>query len=212
MKELIESCIDTQVYLNDLINKDWVRANYNWQLAAKVELAELIDHLNFQWWKTKEPDFQQAFIELIDILHFVISDYLVKNCSTDIELGKSKVINLLCNLSKDEGISAIDPEVLFMEPKSEITILDCFRMLKFFHKTPLDMFKMYLSKDILNVFRNKNGYTTGTYSKIWGGVEDNVRLDKLVSVFDFTLPKVKERLYNDLKDCYMLHTSDIVEG
>lgn len=35
-------------------------------------------------------------------------------------------------------------------------------------------YSIYLAKNTLNKFRSDNGYADGTYSKIWGGVEDNV--------------------------------------
>lgn len=35
-------------------------------------------------------------------------------------------------------------------------------------------YSIYLAKNTLNKFRTDNGYADGTYSKIWGGVEDNV--------------------------------------
>ena len=35
---------------------------------------------------------------------------------------------------------------------------------------------MYISKNVLNIFRQNNGYKDGTYEKTWFGKEDNVHL------------------------------------
>ena len=40
-------------------------------------------------------------------------------------------------------------------------------------KTKEDIFKYYLVKNLLNIFRQDNGYKTGEYIKDWNGEEDN---------------------------------------
>ena len=37
-----------------------------------------------------------------------------------------------------------------------------------------DLYARYLAKNVLNAFRQNNGYKEGAYRKIWGGKEDNV--------------------------------------
>ena len=37
-----------------------------------------------------------------------------------------------------------------------------------------DLYKLYISKNVLNTFRQDNGYKENTYIKIWNGLEDNV--------------------------------------
>ena len=43
------------------------------------------------------------------------------------------------------------------------------------------LYRMYVGKNMLNVFRQKNGYKTGTYVKIWAGREDNQHLEELLN-------------------------------
>ena len=38
----------------------------------------------------------------------------------------------------------------------------------------VDLLKLYRAKNVLNAFRQKNGYKQGTYVKIWGEDEDNI--------------------------------------
>ena len=43
-------------------------------LAMLSELAELIDEVNFKWWKNEKPvDIDKVKGELVDILHFFVS-------------------------------------------------------------------------------------------------------------------------------------------
>lgn len=43
-------------------------------LAIVAELAELLDEVNFKWWKNPQPvDRERVKEELVDILHFFVS-------------------------------------------------------------------------------------------------------------------------------------------
>lgn len=42
-------------------------------LATQQELAELVDSTQWAWWKPQNFDLQNAKVEVIDILHFVLS-------------------------------------------------------------------------------------------------------------------------------------------
>jgi hypothetical protein len=37
-----------------------------------------------------------------------------------------------------------------------------------------ELYKLYVGKNILNQFRQDNGYKDGSYIKVWAGEEDNV--------------------------------------
>jgi hypothetical protein len=42
-----------------------------------------------------------------------------------------------------------------------------------------ELYQMYVGKNVLNVFRQKAGYKTGTYRKDWAGEEDNEVLERI---------------------------------
>ena len=44
-----------------------------------------------------------------------------------------------------------------------------------------DLVSMYVGKNVLNRFRQANGYKEGTYIKIWNGEEDNVHLTNILT-------------------------------
>lgn len=57
--------------LQDISMEEWIQKE---TLAMMSELAELIDEVNFKWWKNKKPvDLDRVKEELVDILHFFIS-------------------------------------------------------------------------------------------------------------------------------------------
>jgi dimeric dUTPase (all-alpha-NTP-PPase superfamily) len=45
----------------------------NFELALKQESSEAIDSLNWKWWKKDKDDWDNAKVELVDMLHFWVS-------------------------------------------------------------------------------------------------------------------------------------------
>lgn len=206
MKELIESCIETQLQLNSLIDPEWQAKRLPWVLYMAIEMGELCDHLMPYHWKSGEPNHEQAFIELIDCFHFLVSDYFMKANDTTIELTTARLVNHLLNRTKVD-YQLLDPEVLFVSKAPNMYCFDdMFRVAKFFHKSHKEFFQMYLAKDALNLFRQHNGYKKGTYIKKWAEGEDNVYLSKILSNFDWDLPNPKRRLLDELNTQYQLHS------
>jgi len=57
--------------LQGISTEQWIQKE---TLAMMSELAELIDEVNFKWWKNpKELDYAAIKEELVDILHFFVS-------------------------------------------------------------------------------------------------------------------------------------------
>ena len=67
--------------LEDISKDVWIQKE---TLAMLSELAELIDEVNFKWWKNKkEIDESKVKGELIDILHFFVSMCLKMDMTAD---------------------------------------------------------------------------------------------------------------------------------
>ena len=65
-----ESIIQTR-HLEGITPEEWIQKQ---TLAMLSELAELLDEVNFKWWKNKKPVNEHALKEeLVDILHFFVS-------------------------------------------------------------------------------------------------------------------------------------------
>jgi hypothetical protein len=41
-----------------------------------------------------------------------------------------------------------------------------------------DLYNLYIGKNLLNEFRQNNGYKDGSYDKLWNGEEDNVVMQR----------------------------------
>ena len=64
------------------------------------------------------------------------------------------------------------------------------------------LFKQYVSKNVLNFFRQDHGYKEGTYLKLWHGREDNEHLVELMDSLDTASPEYPEMLYTGLLQRY----------
>lgn len=78
-------------------------------LAMMSEMAELIDEVNFKWWKNPKPlDDEKIKYEIVDILHFFVSMCLTSGMDADelfsLYLNKNKEnFDRQNGLSKKEG-------------------------------------------------------------------------------------------------------------
>ena len=68
MQQLFDSDVIKNRGLEDITPEQWIQKQ---TLAMVSELAELLDEVNFKWWKNpKEIDYSLVKGELVDILHF----------------------------------------------------------------------------------------------------------------------------------------------
>ena len=75
-------------------------------LATISELAELIDEVNFKWWKNPRPvDDDRVREELVDILHFFVSMCLSAGMDAD-ELYRRYIAKNQENFNRQHGLSA----------------------------------------------------------------------------------------------------------
>ena len=70
---------------------------------------------------------------------------------------------------------------------------------------PMDLdalFDLYIGKNVLNRFRQDNGYKSGTYQKVWSGREDNEHLIEALAQLDCPPDEVPAQLYDALSALY----------
>ena len=65
-----------------------------------------------------------------------------------------------------------------------------------------ELFKQYVGKNVLNFFRQDNGYKDGSNIKQWHGREDNEHLSDLLNATDNVAADFAEQLYSQLQDIY----------
>jgi len=106
MQKLLNEDIISRRSLQDISKEEWIQKQ---TLAMISELSELLDEVNFKWWKNKkEVDEKLVKEELVDILHFFVSMCLVYDMDAnemfEMYMNKNKEnFNRQIGLSSKEG-------------------------------------------------------------------------------------------------------------
>jgi len=106
MQKLLNEDIISRRSLQDISKEEWIQKQ---TLAMISELTELLDEVNFKWWKNKkEVDEKLVKEELVDILHFFVSMCLVYDMDAnemfEMYMNKNKEnFNRQIGLSSKEG-------------------------------------------------------------------------------------------------------------
>ncbi len=201
MKKLIYEMIELQDAMNKRVDIDWVDKNREWYRAIWIECGELMEHYGgWKWWKKGEEDLGQVLLELVDIWHFGLSSVISQQ--RNIELATKNVFKLWneSNLNEDFFVSVeklastalLKKEFSISAFKSAVTSSG----FKFD-----DIYKGYVGKNVLNHFRQENGYKEGTYNKNWNGLEDNVVLFEIQRTISIDRD-FKDKLYEGLEEQY----------
>jgi len=92
----------TRRKLHDIDRTVWIQKEV---LAIVSELSELLDEVNFKWWKNPKPLNEQAIKgELVDILHFFISMCIKMNMTAE-ELYSLYIEKNKENFDRQNGLS-----------------------------------------------------------------------------------------------------------
>lgn len=206
----IKEMLDLQCRLNAVINPDWKTAKNPWTRAIWVESAELLDHLGWKWWKAQEMDVAQAHIELVDIWHFILSQFA--ETGDDIGVIAAELHHRLFDQGRRvifirNKIHSLNEMVLHDRVEAMASLAasgnDCTAAFaascEALELSWDELRRVYVGKNVLNLFRQANGYKTGTYIKNWNGPEDNVYLEDSMAKFPNASPA---EIYNHLGVCY----------
>ncbi|MEC7620949.1 MAG: dUTP diphosphatase [Pseudomonadota bacterium] len=205
LREKIKEMLDLQNKINEKVHPHWREQNFEWYRAIWVECAELLDHYGWKWWKKQSPNQAQIELELVDIWHFGLSILL---SNYDIE----KSISLISECMIDQRGSGKFRENLedFTSNTLQTRSFDLKRFNQVMNDVGLTFEKLYvgyISKNVLNSFRQDKGYQAGTYIKDWGGIEDNEYLIRLASKMDPKSENFSSELYTLMEKEYEAHSS-----
>lgn len=207
--------LELQDGMNSKVNPDWVSANNNWHRAIQVEGVEAIEHHGWKWWKKQDCDLAQLRMELVDIWHFILSASIQAKFGT-IALAK---MEMMAELNLRQKSVQFDNQYYVLTQLSLLDKLDLLVGLAAAKRASLalfesllhdcdmewnDLFKQYVGKNVLNVFRQDHGYKAGTYIKVWDGREDNEHLVEVLEIVDLESPDVRDELYSSLKARYLI--------
>lgn len=201
MKQQILTMLELQDAMNSKVNENWVDQGFAWYRAIWVECAELLDHYGWKWWKKQTPDADQVKLELVDIWHFGLSILLLE--SSD-EAAIAAAVEQELSKANPSGDFRED-----LEAFTQVTLqskgfdVASFATLMAGIDLPFDeLYTRYVGKNVLNFFRQDNGYQDGSYRKQWGGKEDNEHLVEAVAELDHSSPLFKDDLYQALEQRY----------
>ncbi len=205
-----------QAAMNTRVDPEWVEARYPYLRAVVIEAAEAMEHHGWKWWKKQTCDLPQLQMELIDIWHFLMSELLL------LRQGDER-------LAADDLLTAASPseagDTIHLDGHEHhlgrLTLLDKLQLLAVTAgagrvEIPLfaaimadcrmdwtELFRQYVGKNVLNFFRQDNGYKEGTYHKVWDGREDNEHLVDIMQALDPGAPDYQQRLYDGLSARYL---------
>jgi hypothetical protein len=209
----VQTMLNLQHKLNTIVDAEWIIKKFPYLRAAFVESAEALDHYGWKWWKQQTPNIPQVQIEISDILHFYLSDILL-SANGDITTAQAIMLRECQEATKivivgqnSYKLAETDTPTLF-ELLAATSILRQ-RSLPIFQelmqRNHLDwssLYTAYVSKNILNIFRQSNGYKEGTYIKIWDGLEDNEHLHDIMSKLDSSAKNFSQLILDALTDKY----------
>lgn len=214
-KDQATTMLALQASMNAKVDPNWVQARYPYLRAVAIEGAEAIEHHGWKWWKKQDKDLAQLQMELIDIWHFILSEILLRNEDQDDE-PLDALMHSLQQISTTDRISLDGQEFVLAEldllAKLELLIalsvvrrIDMALFAAIMADCDMDwteLFRQYVGKNVLNMFRQDHGYKAGTYQKEWLGREDNEHLVEVIHQLDASAPNFKDQVYIDLKARY----------
>lgn len=198
---------------NRRANDNWIISGYPQLRGMLVEAVEALDHHGWKWWSSQPCDFSQMQVELVDILHFLLS-HVISECDGDLEAAAAALVEYSnpglrsCIFDRREYIigSCDIPQLLELIAAFAICRRINLPLLEAtFDACGLDwdaVVNLYTSKHVLAIFRQNHGYKEGFYTKIWAGKEDNIHLVELASFLDPAASDFQLRLYRKLEERY----------
>ena len=136
--------------------------------------------------KHQSTDLEQVKLEIVDIWHFGLSQ-LIREGRMEAGRVDASVVAVFERMAlvpaRDfrDAVEVLAGAVLARRDFPVAAFVELMAAL------PLDLdelYRIYIGKNVLNNFRQANGYKSGTYIKVWLGREDNEHLFELVGELD----------------------------
>jgi len=201
MKNRLLVMLEMQEAMNARVNADWRQAGNAWYRAIWTECAEMLDHYGWKWWKHQQPDLEQVQLELVDIMHFAMSDYLLDNADNDAVAERIQA-ELSRPAQNDDVRLAIEALAQSTIANESMHFSDFASVMRLIEMDFDQLYRLYVGKNVLNFFRQDHGYKDGSYLKIWDGREDNEHLAELLTRLDSNSAGFRDDVYQGLKARY----------
>jgi len=211
MQAKILTMLELQDAMNRKVNAAWREADFPWYRAIWTECAEMLDHYGWKWWKHQRPDLRQVQLEVVDIWHFALSARLMQGLPPAQtagriarELQQPREIQDMCAAIEalaGHAIATRDADIGIFARIMQLADMDFDAL----HRT-------YVGKNVLNFFRQDQGYQTGHYRKLWQGREDNEHLAEILDRLDPDSPGFSEQIYRELAAAYPKQENEDAES
>lgn len=201
MQEALTTMLRMQDRMNTRVHPQWIGQNFAWHRAIWVECAELVDHHGYKWWKQQNPDLEQVQLEVIDIWHFGMSAFFREGLTA--EQLAAEIMDLWPDTPEERGLLEASEALAAIAAGEKRFCVSAFAAL--LSAASLDfagLYRQYLGKNVLNFFRQDNGYKEGSYRKSWNGREDNEHLMELLTDIDTGASNAEAQLYDALAARY----------
>ena len=199
MRQAFINMLNMQDKMNQKVHPDWVNKHFEWYRAIWIECGELMEHYGYKWWKKQTPDDEQVKLEAIDIWHFGMSALFDTGKSHE-QIADDMVMQLEGYQYRGQGVreatEALAQHALATKSFSVALFWDLLNAVE------LDfagLYRQYVGKNVLNFFRQDNGYKEGSYVKQWQGREDNEQLVEILDQLDSQAASFGDDVYKALQ-------------
>ena len=201
MKQKIITMLELQDAMNSKVNAEWRNAGYEWYRAIWMESAEMLEHYGWKWWKKQQAEVMQVKLEVVDIVHFALSIRLVKGSAID-DIAADIANDFATPRSTNDIKTSIEllAQQTLMDQGAHFSIIA--GVMNHLDMPFDELHEIYVGKNVLNMFRQDNGYKEGHYIKNWHGREDNEHLADILHQLDSNSASFKTDVYNALQQAY----------
>lgn len=207
MKQAFITMLTMQDKMNQKVHPDWIAQRFEWYRAIWLECGELIDHYGYKWWKKQTPDMDQVKLEVVDIWHFGLSVLLGQGLSIE-QIAEQIEQSLSDYQSDDVGVLEATEALAADTLNSKGFSVPLFwGLLQSVEMDFDDLYRQYVGKNVLNFFRQDNGYKDGSYTKLWQGREDNEHLVEILAELNSNSSSFSDQVYQSLQQRYQQLTA-----
>ncbi len=203
MQHQLLTMLDLQHAMNQKVHANWQAQQFPWHRAIWIECAELLEHHGWKWWKKQQPDYNQVVLELVDIWHFGLSALLQQG-----ETAESLVQTIEAQWHQPQAYThlaeAVESFVQQVLATRGFPVTAFAGLLNCADLSFEQLYRLYIGKNMLNLFRQDNGYQQGVYQKEWQGKEDNIHLTEILAQLDVQAQDFKHQVYSALAARYAL--------
>lgn len=207
MKQAFITMLEMQDGMNKKVHPQWNEQSYAWYRALWIECGELIDHYGYKWWKKQTPEMDQVKLEIIDIWHFGMSALFQEGLSIE-DIAARMELDLTGYEYQQQGVleatEALAGDAIASKGFSVILF---WNLLYAADMSAEELYQQYVGKNVLNFFRQDNGYKDGSYIKQWQGREDNEHLVEILAELDSSSDLFRDNVYSALEQRYQALTT-----